>query len=164
MSIDGKPHPHSFWRDGTETRNVKVDVIEGKGIEIASKVLGMLLLKSTGAHFWGYIKDEFTTQKDTYDRMLSTEVDATWRWKHFQSLEDVKSDSARFDNAWNTVRDITMKIFAEDESPSVQSTMYKMAEQVLAAVPEVESVDYALPNKHYFEVGELSRSILSYWP
>jgi urate oxidase len=92
MTIDGKPHPHSFWRDGAETRNVKVDVTEGKGIEIASNILGMLLLKSTGAHFWGYIKDEFTTLQDTYDRMLSTEVDATWRWKHFHSLDDVKSD------------------------------------------------------------------------
>jgi urate oxidase len=34
--------------------------------------------------------------------------------------------------------------------------MYTMAEKILAAVPEVESVDYALPNKHYFEIGELS--------
>jgi urate oxidase len=135
---------------------VKVDVTEGKGIEIASNILGMLLLKSTGAHFWGYIKDEFTTLQDTYDRMLSTEVDATWRWKHFHSLDDVKSDTARFDNTWTAVRDITMKTFAEDDSPSVQSTMYKMAQQILATVPEVELVDYALPNKHYFEIGELS--------
>jgi urate oxidase len=154
LTIDGKPHPHSFLRDGTETRNVKVDVTEGKGIEIASNILGMLLLKSTGAHFWGYIKDEFTTQQDTYDRILSTEVDATWRWKHFDSLEDVKSDTARFDNAWTAARDITIKTFAEHDSSSVQATMYTMAEKILAAVSEVESVDYALPNKHYFETGE----------
>jgi urate oxidase len=30
--------------------------------------------------------------------------------------------------------------------------MYKMCEQILAAVPEVESASYALPNKHYFEI------------
>ena len=33
--------------------------------------------------------------------------------------------------------------------------MYKMCDLILAAVPQVEAVDYALPNKHYFEVGKL---------
>jgi urate oxidase len=47
-----------------------------------------------------------------------------------------------------------MKIFAEDESASVQATMYKMCDTILAAVPEIEAVDYALPNKHYFEIGK----------
>jgi len=31
--------------------------------------------------------------------------------------------------------------------------MYKMCDLILAAVPQVDAVDYALPNKHYFEVG-----------
>lgn len=45
-----------------------------------------------------------------------------------------------------------MKTFAEDNSASVQATMYKMSEQIIAKVPEVEAVEYSLPNKHYFEV------------
>jgi len=86
----------------------------------------------------------------------SNRRDLTKTSKHFNSLDDVKSDTARFDNAWTAARDITIKTFAEHDSPSVQATMYTMAEKILAAVPEVESVDYALPNKHYFEIGELS--------
>jgi urate oxidase len=31
--------------------------------------------------------------------------------------------------------------------------MYKMCDKILATIPEVEAVDYALPNKHYFEIG-----------
>jgi urate oxidase len=31
--------------------------------------------------------------------------------------------------------------------------MYKMADKILATVPQIEAVDYALPNKHYFEIG-----------
>lgn len=155
MNVDGQPHPHTFLRDGSETRNVQVKVTEGKGIEIASSIEGMLLLKSTGSQFWGYIKDEFTTLPETWDRILSTEVDAVWRWKHFPSLDTVKSDTARFDNAWTAAREITIKTFAEDDSPSVQGTAYTMGEKILAAVPQVESVDYSLPNKHYFEIGEL---------
>lgn len=61
----------------------------------------------------------------------------------------------KFDKAWEAARTITMKTFAEEDSPSVQNTMYKMCQQILDAVPEVETVDYSLPNKHYFEIGKL---------
>ena len=63
----------------------------------------------------------------------------------------------KFDKAWDDAKKITLETFAKEESPSVQNTMYKMAEQILAGAPDVEAVDYKLPNKHYFEVGE-SRS------
>jgi urate oxidase len=159
MTVDGKPHPHSFLGDGTETRNVHVTVTEGEGLQIASSIQGMLLLKSTGSQFWGFIRDEFTTLPETWDRILSTQVDATWRWRPFSSLDDVKSDIERFDNAWTAARDITLKTFAEDDSPSVQATIYSMGEQILAAVAEVDSVDYSLPNKHYFEIGEFFCSV-----
>ena len=58
-----------------------------------------------------------------------------------------------FDHAWTTARDITLKTFAEEESASVQATMYKMAELILGKVKEVKEVEYVLPNKHYFEIG-----------
>ena len=59
-------------------------------------------------------------------------------------------------------REITLTRFAEDESASVQNTMYKMSEQILAAVPDVELVNYSLPNKHFFELGTLSHQSLIY--
>jgi len=64
----------------------------------------------------------------------------------------VKSSIPKFDQAWGDARAITMKTFAEEDSPSVQNTMYKMCESIMKAVPEVENVDYSLPNKHYFEI------------
>jgi len=152
MTIDGKPHPHSFLRDGAETRNVQVDVTEGKGIDIKSSIVGLHVLKSTASQFWGYVKDEFTTLKETWDRILSTEVDAIWTWQTFENVQAVKADTARFDNAWTGAREITLKTFANENSASVQNLMYKMAEQILAAVPQVDTVEYSLPNKHYFEV------------
>jgi urate oxidase len=154
MTIDGKPHPHSFLRDGAETRNVQVDVTEGKGIDIKSSIVGLHVLKSTASQFWGYVKDEFTTLKETWDRILSTEVDAIWTWQTFENVQAVKADTAQFDNAWTGAREITLKTFANENSASVQNLMYKMAEQILAAVPQVDTVEYSLPNKHYFEVGK----------
>ncbi|KAL8715093.1 MAG: hypothetical protein Q9220_001050 [cf. Caloplaca sp. 1 TL-2023] len=152
MTVDGKPHPHSFFRDGAETRNVKVTANEGKGIEVHSAISGLLVLKSTGSAFHGFIRDEFTALAEVSDRILSTEVDCGWAWNTFDAVKDVEASVGKFNEAWNGARDITMKTFAEDESASVQNTMYKMCEQILAAVPTVKAVDYSLPNKHYFEI------------
>jgi len=89
---------------------------------------------------------------ETWDRILSTAVDCGWTWKRFPTLAAVQDGVVRFDKAWADTRSITIKTFATDESASVQNTMYKMCEQILAAAPEVESAKYTLPNKHYFEI------------
>ncbi|KAL9577977.1 MAG: hypothetical protein Q9212_006019 [Teloschistes hypoglaucus] len=152
MTVDGKPHPHSFFRDGAETRNVEAVATEGTGIDIRSAVAGLLVLKSTGSAFHGFIRDEFTTLPEVSDRILSTEVDAGWQWETFGSVKDVEAAGTKFNEAFDSAREITMSTFAKDESASVQNTMYKMCEQILAAVPKVKAVDYSLPNKHYFEI------------
>jgi urate oxidase len=154
MTIDGKPHPHSFYRDGEDTRNASVRVSRGQGIDIRSSLAGLLVLKSTGSQFHGFVRDEFTTLPETWDRVLSTSVDASWKWNTIPTLQALRDNVAIFDKAFDDARAITMKTFAEEDSPSVQNTMYKMCEKILAAAPEVASVSYALPNKHYFEIGE----------
>ncbi|KAK2628482.1 hypothetical protein QTJ16_001585 [Diplocarpon rosae] len=152
MTIDGKPHPHSFYRDGNETRNVEAVIKEGMGIDIRSSIVGLLVLKSTGSAFHGFVRDEYTTLPEVWDRILSTDVDATWTWKTFAGQSAVNAEIPKFDKAWADARAITMKTFAEESSPSVQNTMYKMCEQILDAIPDVSNVEYKLPNKHYFEV------------
>lgn len=151
MTIDGEPHPHSFYRDSEETRNVEA-IIRRDGITIKSGIVGLTVLKSTGSAFHGFVRDEFTTLKETWDRILSTDVDCGWTWKKFDSLAAVQAGVERFDKAWEAARNITLKTFAQDESASVQATMYKMCEQILDAVPEVDLANYSLPNKHYFEI------------
>ncbi|KAF3804709.1 Uricase [Colletotrichum gloeosporioides] len=151
MTVDGKPHPHSFFRDGEETRNVEARISRKDGIALTSAIQKLTVLKSTGSAFHGFVRDEYTTLPETWDRILSTDVDAQWSWK-FPDVAAVRAAVPKFDPAWQAARDITMKTFAEDESASVQNTMYKMCEQILAAVPEVLTVTYTLPNKHYFEI------------
>ena len=140
-------------RDGSETRNVEATAREGTGISIRSAIAGLLVLKSTGSAFHGFVRDEYTTLPEVADRILSTEVDCGWTWNTFGFLDDVKSAVPKFDRAWEAARRVTLETFATDASASVQNTMYKMCEQILAAVPMVDAVDYSLPNKHYFEIG-----------
>ena len=155
MIVDGKPHPHSFYRDGTETRNVEVTGRRGAGITIKSAIQGLTVLKSTGSEFHGFVRDEYTTLGETWDRILSTDIDATWEWVNFKDLAAVQAVVPKFDAAWEAARRITIDTFAKDHSASVQATMYKMSEQILAKVPLVDHVTYALPNKHYFEISKL---------
>ncbi|KAI7458961.1 Uricase [Hortaea werneckii] len=152
MEVNGKPHPHSFLRDGEEKRTVECVVRRNQGISIASGIKGLLVLKSTGSQFWGFHRDEYTRLPETWDRILSTEVESTWHWRAFKHLEEVKQDLGAFNKAWADARKITLETFAEENSPSVQNTMYLMSEQILAAAPRVDAVDYSLPNKHYFEI------------
>lgn len=156
LDVDGKPHPHSFVRDSEETRNVEVHVSRKEGITISSSIAGLTVLKSTGSAFHGFVRDEYTTLPETWDRILSTDVNASWKWKQLADLKAVEELVPKFDGAWKSARDITIKQFAEDESASVQATMYKMCEQILEAVPDVQTTTYALPNKHYFEIGKSS--------
>jgi urate oxidase len=159
MIIDDKPHPHSFYRDSDEVRVVESVTREGEGISIRSKIEKLLVLKSTGSAFYGFHRDEYTQLPETWDRILSTEVEAGWKWKLFKTLAEV--EAVDFNAAWQAARDITLKTFATDNSASVQATMYKMSEQILAAVPLVEAVDYSLPNKHYFEIGKFHKLEIS---
>jgi urate oxidase len=154
LDVDGKPHPHSFFKDGEETRNVEVRVSRQEGIEIKSSLVGLTVLKSTGSAFHGFVRDEYTTLPETWDRIFSTDVDATWKWKKFDSVDAIKEFVPKFDRAREAARNITLKTFAEDASASVQATMYKMSDLILESVPEVATVTYSLPNKHYFEIGK----------
>ena len=155
MTIDGKPHPHSFVSGGTEKRTASVTATEGKGIEIRSGIKDLLVLKSTGSAFYGYdTTDPYTRLPETRDRILSTSVECIWTWNVFGHLSTIDQQKAMFDSAWEHARATTLDLFAKENSPSVQNTMYKMANEILAAVQEVAKVEYSLPNKHYFECGE----------
>ena len=156
MTVGGKPHPHSFMRDGAETRNAEATSTEGQGISIRSAIAGLLVLKSTGSGFNGFVQDEYTILQETQDRILSTEVDCGWSWNIFKSVDAVKGEVSKFGKTWESAREITLETFATDDSASVQNTMYKMCDKILNADSSVNAVDYSLPNKHYFEIGKFS--------
>ncbi|CCU76707.1 uricase [Blumeria hordei DH14] len=140
MEVSGQFHPHAFVRKEAERRLVQAEVGIGK-IVVRSGLDDLALLKSTGSQFHGFIRDEYTTLPDVWDRILSTKVHCLWTWDMFPSLGAVRAAELKFDEALANARDITMKVFAEEESASVQNTMYKMCTQLLHAIPDVQVVD-----------------------
>lgn len=153
FDVNGKVHPHSFKNEGPETRNtfLTFDKASNK-VSIESSIKDLTVLKSTGSMFYGYNVCDYTTLKPTKDRILSTDVDATWKFQSsLKTLDDVfeKADKGVFDNVYNYARKVTLETFALENSPSVQATMYNMAHEILDKSCSVDTVTYQLPNKHY---------------
>lgn len=61
---------------------------------------------------------------------------------------------ADYDKSWDIVKDSILRNFAGDldrgvASPSVQNTLYITEKDVLEKIPEINSIEMTLPNKHY---------------
>jgi urate oxidase len=131
-------HNHSFTAPGSPVPWVKA-VVTAKDEQLTSGVTDWLILKSTESGFSDYPRCEFTTLPETSDRIFASSVTAGWRWtKH----------PASFSAANEKIRNAMLRPFCENFSPSVQTTMAEMAEAAFAAVPEIDEVSLALPNKH----------------
>ncbi len=142
LAVDGQPHNHSFLAEGG-TPVTKVVAARTGAVELASGIENLLVLKSTGSGFKDYPKCAYTTLPETTDRILATSMRATWRWS--------APPAADYDfNATNAaILDAMLAVFANNHSPSVQTTLYEMAGAALALCPLISSVTLAMPNKHY---------------
>ena len=142
IDAGGTPHPHSFERlAGTRIASA---CVHGDGrAEIVAGVDDLILLKSTGSEFHGFLEDPYTTLAPTDDRILATAVAAGWR------LAAAEADWAE---CFRGARTALAEAFAITHSLSLQQTLYAMGQAVLTARPEVCEVRLALPNKHHFLV------------
>ena len=79
----GAAHPHTFIRAGQDVRTTSVAVRgEGQGQQawVVSGLTDLVLLKSTGSEFAGFLKDPYTTLPETHDRIMATSLTARWRY------------------------------------------------------------------------------------
>jgi urate oxidase len=139
MAFDGRAHPHSFT---AEPHRPVARVVDRRGgaRSVESGVEGLLVLKSTGSGFSGFPRDAYTTLPETDDRILSTLIDARWRWS------DLPGEPARHNAA---ILEAMLRVFADRFSPSVQATIWEMAEAAFAVCAAIDEITLALPNKHF---------------
>ena len=101
---------------------------------------GLVVLKTTGSAFSGFPRDEFTTLPETDDRILATSVTATWRYS------GVPEDTTA---TWEKARAALLERFFDVWSASVQHQGWLMAVGLLEAIPEIDEVEFHLPNQHH---------------
>lgn len=131
-------HGTAFRRTGPETRTAQVTGSHGATV-IGAGLDHLIVLKTANSGFEGYIHDDWTTLKETADRLFGTEIRATWLYSRA---------GIDFGACWSSVRDTILACFARHESRAVQHTLYAVATAVLAAHDMVEEIHLAMPNKH----------------
>jgi urate oxidase len=150
IEVDGSGHDHSFVRRGTETRTCVVTV-DGRGgdqrVWVVSGFTDLVVLKSTGSEFKGFLKDKYTTLQETDDRIMATSLTARWRYEGTSAERDDD-----FDAVYDDAKLLMMSAFATTYSRALQETLYAMGKSVLDAHPEVAEVKFSAPNKHHFLV------------
>ncbi|WGW11403.1 urate oxidase [Saxibacter everestensis] len=142
IEVGGQGHDHSFVKAGTETRTAVVTIDKGKPTVI-SGLQDLSVLKSTGSEFTGYPKDQYTTLKETTDRILATSVTSRWRYNTL----DVD-----YDKSFDDVRRTMLEAFATTHSLALQQSLFEMGKQVLAAHEEIDEIKFSMPNLHHFLV------------
>jgi urate oxidase len=140
IPVNGFGHDHAFVRRGGEVRTTVVEVTSA-GATVTSGLKDLVVLKSTGSEFKGFLRDDYTTLPDADDRILATALRAEWRYR----------DGARpgWSTTYESVRALLLETFATTYSRALQETLYAMGRAVLEAYDEVDLISFTAPNKHH---------------
>ena len=142
LELEGEPHPHAF--SGNDASHPWASVVTTRtNASVSAGIRDILILKTTGSGFAGFPKCDLTILPETTDRICSTVIAATW---------DYNPSPASYSAARETAVGAMLRVFSDHYSPSVQTTLYEMAQAVLDAVPEISRIKLELPNKHYLPV------------
>lgn len=96
----------------------------------------LLVIKTTGSAFESFVRDEYTTLVEVNDRIFSTSVDLTYTFAPISIPAPADGEGKVFDaplkgdaakgTPWDgdalaaSAREVTLEVFALDESASVQ--------------------------------------------
>ena len=139
LAFDGKQHPTAFISTSDEKHAAIIEQSKNN-VKVTSGIKDLLILKTTDSAFEDYIKDQYTTLKETSDRILATNCTISWTYN---------TDKIDFSSVYDNIRNSLLKSFADHKSLSVQHTLYAMGDEVLKKFPEVEKISFTMPNKHH---------------
>ena len=144
IAVAGKLHDHSFVRKGQEIRNTVV-TIDGLGDSqsawVVSGLRDLVVLKSTGSEFAGFLVDDYTTLPETHDRVMATSLTVRWRYL---------TTDCDWATAYDEIRTVLVEKFASVHSLALQQTLFEMGKGVLRARGDVAEVKLSAPNIHHF--------------
>jgi urate oxidase len=141
IEVDGTDNGHSFLRHGPEKRTASIK-LDRQEAQVRAGIADLLIIKSAHSAFSGFPRDEYTTLRETRDRLLATSLTAHWRY----------DSGVVYGDAWTTARNTLLETFATHVSESVQHTLHAMGRALLEAVPEIADVHLVMPNRHHLPV------------
>ena len=142
IDVAGTPARDAFVRGGEGTRVATVPARRG-GTSVEAGVEDLVVMKTTRSAFSGFPRDRYTSLAETDDRLMATKITAMWRY----GSPDLDADAT-----FAAVRSTLLEVFADHDSPSVQTSIWIMARAILGRHDEVEEVRMVLPNLHHWLV------------
>jgi len=138
IKCHGEPHDHAFQRSGPEHRTAVIERSRNQ-TSIKAVIKDLVILKTAQSAFENFLRDEYTTLKDTHDRLFGTTVKAEWSYR---------KQARDFGKVWSGVRTTLLDVFATHNSRSVQHTLYAMGEAVLQRFDSIYEIRLSMPNQH----------------
>jgi urate oxidase len=138
--VDGAEHDHTWVRKGQEVRTAAITV-DGTDEWVIGGFKDLVILKSTGSEFAGFLTDPYTILEPTHDRVMATSLVAQWRF----TTTDVDWEAT-----YAGVKAQLMKQFAVVQSRALQQTLYEMGKAVLETYPQIAEIRLSAPNKLHF--------------
>lgn len=138
--VDGAEHDHTWLRKGQEIRTAAVTV-DATGEYVVGGLKDLVILKSTGSEFAGFLTDDYTTLNETHDRVMATALDVKWRFTCV---------TAAWDEVYAGIKSILVREFATLQSLALQQSLWQMGKKVLETYPFIAEVRLKAPNKHHF--------------
>jgi urate oxidase len=146
VAVDDTGHAHTFVRAGHEIRSAAAVIDTGGSVKaqwVVSGVRDLVVLKSTGSQFTGFLRDRYTTLPEASDRILATSLTVRWRYA---------GTDVPWAEAFAQVRRTLLERFAVVYSRALQQTLWEMGSAVLAARDDIAEIRLSAPNKHHFLV------------
>ncbi|EFN58834.1 hypothetical protein CHLNCDRAFT_20118 [Chlorella variabilis] len=143
LDLGGQPHDHGYTALGEELRTAYVTHDNQGKTEV---------LKTTQSGYVGFLHDKFTTLPDVTDRIVATSVTATWKYSRAPPCYNAAFDAVRQAFCSAFFGPVKGGVY----SPSVQYTLYRMAQGAIAKVSEVDSVFLNMPNLHFLPVAPVT--------
>jgi urate oxidase len=142
LDVAGRPAQDAFVRTGESTRVATV-AVGRDAVVVEAGIEDLVVMKTSRSAFSGFPRDRFTTLAETDDRLMATKLTAIWGYG---------AAELDYDAVWPAIRGTLLEVFADHDSPSVQTSIWIMAKAMLERHTELDQVRMVLPNLHHWTV------------
>ncbi|TXK73758.1 factor-independent urate hydroxylase [Paenibacillus sp. N3.4] len=113
-------------------------------VEHSGGIADLKLIKVQGSSFSGFVRDEYTTLPESFDRPLFIFLDIAWSYEEVADALD--ADLGRYVAA-EQIRDIAHTVFHEQHSPSIQNLIYRIGQRSLTRFPQLKEIRFESNNR-----------------
>lgn len=139
MTVDGKSHSSAFMEGSDERRTTRICTTHKETI-VESGIEGMTLLRTEGASFALFLRDPYTTLKETVDSLFSATISASWTYNE---------PDASYSTVFHGVRRTLLETFATQDSRSMQHMLYALGHVVLDNFDAIRTVRLSLCEQNF---------------